>query len=835
MKMNIVSRARLLIATVLKVAGIFSIQSARARIALACASATIISLGAPIGAHAQSAIQNAASTTAPASPKDEDLNEIIVTGTRDPRATAADSVSPVTVIGAVQLATSGAPDLRDALVNIDPSITRQPFSVSYASGVDKISMEGLPSDDTLVLINGIRRHTTSNMGLDGPENGAAPSDIGTFPSSAIDHVEILHDGASALYGSDAIAGVANFILKKNDHGAEISTTNGITKAGDGFTSDTTANWGFKLFGSGFLSVSAEFFRQDRADRGRPDDREPFINADGTVVFPVGSIANKTFATPTQHRDTFSYNAGIDLSDSVQLYSFATYMDRTSSIFQNYRPPSRLPQVYPDGFIPLTENVENDYAGTLGLKGTVGGWDWDASGTFGSDHTNIFTSDTVNTGLYAATGFTPTSIYNGEYGNTETTAEANIRRSFDVGLAGPVNLAFGGQFRHDTYTLGAGDEASYIYGGTQGAGGFDSHVAVYGVGENVEAGYVDLALEPFNNFKADLAGRYESYSGSGSKPTGKISLRYDFTPAVALRGTVSTGFRAPTLDEQYFAILGVTPNGATGQLSVNSAAAKYLGAQPLKPETSTNYSAGLVLHPIDRLTATIDAYQIDINNRVVAGAFYSGQQAITAFSLIGIGVGPGTDPAAVSAQYFTNGADTQTRGLNFALKYVTEFDRFRIDWDASGNFVSTKILRSGVDLNGNPLLNPVSASYITSDVPDHKFTFGGNLTSGKFDLTLHEIVWGTTQTSYQYQGGPNAYSNTDFYTQYNKPNWQTNVELGYNVTPWARVSIGALNLFNAFPTQLAPDASLYGVYKYDFYAQGIGILGAYYYATVNLKF
>jgi iron complex outermembrane receptor protein len=835
MKMKIVSCARLLIATVLKAAGAFSIQSARARIALACASATIISLGAPIGAHAQGAIQNAASTTASASPKDEDLQEIIVTGTRDPRATAANSVSPVTVLGADQLATSGAPDLRDALIDLSPSITKSSFDYSYATGIDKISMEGLPSDDTLILINGIRRHTSGTIGDGGgPENGTAPSDLGTFPSSAIDHIEILTDGASALYGSDAIAGVVNFILKKNDHGVEISTINGITAAGDGFTSDTTLNAGFKLFGSGFLSISAEFFEQDHAYRSNPDNREPIINGAGTVLFPVGATdANRTFSTPSQDRDTFSYNAGVDLSDSVQLYSFATYSYRTSSAFQNYRPPSKLPQVFPNGFTPATENFDNDYAGTLGLKGTVGGWDWDVSGTYGNDHTNFYTSDTVNTALYAATGFTPTTVYNGASGVSEATADVNIRRSFDVGLAGPVNLAFGGEYRYDTYTLGAGDEASVYGGGTQGAGGYYPAVAVYGVPEDVEAAYVDLALEPIKNLKVDLAGRYENYSRSGGKSTGKISARYDFSPAVALRGTASTGFRAPTLAEQYYSILGVSPNGASGQLPVSSAAAKYLGAQPLKPETSTNISAGLVLRPIDGLTATIDAFQIDIDKRILTGAFYNGQAAITAFSLLGIGLNPGTDPAAVSAQYFTNGADTQTRGLNFALNYITKFDGFRIDWDGSGNFTSTKILRSGVDLNGNPLLNAAGASYLTTDIPAEKITFGGHLTSGRFDLSLHEIFWGSTQTAYQYTAGPNAFSATDFYTQYNKPNWETNIELGYKVTDWARLSIGATNLFNAFPTKLPQDVSYYGVYKYDWFAQGIGILGAYYYAGVKL--
>jgi iron complex outermembrane receptor protein len=822
MKIKIAYRARLLIATVLEAAGILPNQSARARIALACAGATIIGLGAPIGAHAQGAIQNTASTSATASPRDEDLQEIIVTGTHDPRATASASLSPITVVPASQLASTGAPTLMDMLVDVSPSINRVSLVPSYANGVDKITMRGLSSDNTLVMLNGVRRHTTATISDGGgPEQGNAPTDLGLFPSSAIDHIEVLLDGASAQYGSDAVAGVANIILKNNDSGTEFSTNNGVYSAGDGFTSDTTGNWGLKLGSNGFLSLSAEYLHQDHTNRSNPDER-------------AGTTINKYFGNPSQNKETVSYNAGIDLSDTVQLYSFATYGHRVSNTYQYWRPPSRLPQIYPNGFEPQTAGTENDYAITVGLKGDVVGWDWNLSGTYGYDHTNFVTSDTANTSLYADTGSTPTTVRNGGYGDSEATAQLDIRRSYEVGLAGPLVLAFGGQYRYDTYEEDAGEPASYYGGGTQGSGGFDPAIAVHGAHHDVKAGYVDLALEPINHLKADLAGRYETYSDSSGKLTGKVSLRYDFTPAVAVRGTISTGFRAPTLAQEYFSSIAVTPTGDNGQLAVNSPGARYLGAQPLKAETSTNYSAGLVLHPVERLSATIDAYQISIKNRIVVGGNVNGQAAINAYALEGLGTNVGVDPTAVFVQYFTNGADTRTQGLDIASNYDMPFERFKIVWNASANFSHTTVQNIGNDPNGNALLNAQQVSFFTTATPAYKVTFGGNLTAGKFSANLHEILWGPTKTLQQYAVGPNANSETVFYDQHNQPKWQTDIQLNYEMTHSARIFVGATNLFNATPTKLPLDVSFAGVYKYDYYSQQIGINGAYYYAGINFS-
>jgi iron complex outermembrane receptor protein len=822
MKMTIVSCARLLIATVLKAAGIFSIQSPSTQIALACASATIISLGAPTGAHAESAVQNSASTTATASPPHEEFQEIIVTGTRDPKATASQSASPIEVVGAAQLERTGEPDLRDALVDLSPSVTRTSQSPTNANTVEKVNLRALSSNHTLVLLNGLRRHTSSVIDdSSGPEQGSSTVDIGLFPSSAIGRVEVLLDGASAQYGSDAIAGVINFLLKKDDHGVTVTSSNGEYYAGDGFTSNTTFNAGTKLGGSGFLNLSGEYLHAEHTNRGRPDDR-------------VGARLNPFFGNPSQDRASFSYNAGIDFSDAFQIYSFATVAHREASTFQNYRPPNRLPQVYPDGFTPTTTATENDFSITGGMKGTVVSWDWDVSATYGKDHIGNVTSDTANVSLFNDTGYTPTSVFTQGYGDSQLTVDAALRRSISIGMAEPANFALGVEYRRDTYQVEPGEPDSYYGSGTQGQGGLNQFSAV-DASRNVQAAYVDIATKPVTGFQVDVAGRYEKYSDAGNATTGKLSLREDLSPAVAIRGTASTGFRGASMPEQYFTSLAVSPTGGGGTLAVNSAAARFLGAVPLKPEKSTNFSAGLVFRPADKTTMTIDAYQITIRDRIVTGGSVNGQRAIDALALIGASFLPGTDPNAVSAQFSTNGVDTRTRGVEFALNHISQFDGVTVDWDASANLNNTKILRIADDQNGNPLVIPLNQPSLTTSFPRTKSVVGGVLTRNKFDFALHEIFWGGTTTNRQFVSGVNAFSNSIYWVQDNQPRVQTNIEFGYRFADWIKLSVGATNLFNSHPTEVPTNTAFASVPRYDYNSQQIGINGGYYYATVGVNF
>jgi iron complex outermembrane receptor protein len=221
---------------------------------------------------------------------------------------------------------------------------------------------------------------------------------------------------------------------------------------------------------------------------------------------------------------------------------------------------------------------------------------------------------------------------------------------------------------------------------------------------------------------------------------------------------------------------------------------------------------------------------------VIGGVYSGEKAIAAYALEGLGINPGVNPNNVTVQYFTNGVDTQTRGLDLALKYVTEFDGgYRVNWNAGANFSHTDIQRIGDDLNGNPLVNAQFASFITTATPSYKVTFGPNLTAGKWDVNLHEILWGPTKTLQQYNAGPNAFSETVFGVQDNQSRFQTDLQVSYKVTDWATLAIGATDLFNEEPTRLPAIFSYAGVIKYDYYSEQMNINGGFYYAKFQVKF
>jgi iron complex outermembrane receptor protein len=537
---------------------------------------------------------------------------VVVTGTRT-STKASQSLTPVDVISGAQLRATGQSNLRDALVQLSPSITRETYAGDTAQLTDALSLHGLTPDHVLVLINGKRRHTTANIALDGGLNeGSTGVDIDMIPVGLIDHIEILRDGASAQYGSDAIAGVINIILKTNSQGGSLQTTNGQTYAGDGFRNGESASLGLNLGDRGFLDLAAEYDRQNHTVRTGPDDYF------GTFQ-PGHGYYNPIEGDPASTRESVGFNAGYYLGDDVELYGFGTYAHRDAEAYQNYRPPAVLPEVYPDGFVPTETVNENDYSVTSGIKGqNLFGWSWDLSTTYGGDHEVVGMDNSANTGLYASQGYTPTSFHLATVSNTQLTNNLDFSRAFQLPLLpAPVNVSVGVEQRRETYSVGAGDEASYLDGGSQALPGL-APVSASDNSRNVLGTYIDLSTHLAPKWTVDLAGRFEHYSDVGDTTNGKVSTRYDFTSQIAVRGSVSTGFRAPSLAEEYYSNINETPASVSGLLAANSAAARLIGAQPLKPEESTNYNLGLVLTPVKDLHLTIDAYQIDIRNRIVGG-------------------------------------------------------------------------------------------------------------------------------------------------------------------------------------------------------------------------
>jgi len=749
--------------------------------------------------------------------------QVIVTGTRDPHQTVRNSVSPIIVVTADQLKATGQPDLRDALTQLNPSITRPGVTSGNANMTSTISLRGLTADQTLILVNGKRRHSTSIMTDDtgSAENGTTPVDLGTFPTSSIDHIEILQDGAAALYGSDAIAGVVNIILKKKPQGLDFHSVNGGYYAGDGFTTDNTISWGTKLTDRGFFRLDGEFKHQDHTNRGNADNRE-------------GKKVNQYFGNPQETRISLGYNMGYKISDAVDFYSFSSFGHRSAWSFQNWRTASVLPEVYPNGFSPVSSLDENDFNVVVGFKGELfHGWNWDLSTSYGEDHSHFDLNNSVNTGLYADTGYTPTHFHVMSFSDRQWTTDFGVRKAFDVPLlAGPINFSIGAQYRNDAYNVNAGDPASYYASGPQGQSGLNP-LSFTRASRDVTAGYVGLSTRLLQNWQLDLAGRFEHYTDSGNTETGKVSTRYDVNRFLALRGGISNGFRAPTLAEQNYTSLSTTPTGANGVVAVNSATARALGSRPLVPERSMNFSAGFLLNPLPRLHITVDAYQISIRHRIVEGGVYNGSQAISALESGGYQVDSTVTPDSVSVQYFSNGANTRTRGVDITAAYNTNLGKAgKVDWDVALNLNETKVTRDYTDSNGQSLLSAQGIGYLTTAFPRNKLIFGGHWHKGKWDFSVHEMRYGHTINQLQYVTGSNAYSNSVFYQMYSKPKFQTNVLLGYQATPKLHLGLGANNLFNQYPTRIPADTSYVGVVPYDSSAQQLGFNGGYYYLALD---
>ncbi len=639
-----------------------------------------------------------------------------MTGTRASNVKARDSAAPIAVISNETLESTGATNLRDALERALPSLNRPSFGGDLGNLTDAIQLRGLGPDDVLVLVNGKRRHTTANIYLDaGPQQGSAPTDLDLVPISAIDHIEVLQDGAAAQYGSDAIAGVINIILKSQAHGGGIQATTGQYYQGDGFTSAASGDIGTALGEDGFLHVSVDFRHHDHSVRSGADSR-------------TGNYDNNIFGDAESTRTSFGYNAGKSFADgAVELYSFGTYAKRYAASFENYRLPSILPQLFPNGFSPQETIDENDLSTTVGVKGDdLWGWHWDVSSTFGGDDDHFGLISSANPGLYAATGSTPTSFHISTNKLSQWTNTLDVVRPFDIGLATPLNTAFGVEYRRETYTISSGDPASYLDGGSQ------SYVALEPVsaGDHQRsnyAGYLDLSVDPAAHWLVDLAGRYEHYTDFGNATSGKLTTRYDFSSRFALRGTVSNGFRAPSLAQEYFSNLNVSPTGASGQLAVNSPAAIALGAVPLRAEKSTNFSLGLVSEPLDGLHATLDGYYIKIKNRIIEGGTYEGPVAVAALESQGVTFPPGIDPADVSAFYFSNGADTKTYGAELTLDYRSDLGGAgTIEWDAAANWTHTEVTRVADDTNGQSLLSAQGVANLTTAQPQSKIIVGGDV-------------------------------------------------------------------------------------------------------------
>ena len=831
----------------------------------------------------------------------DNLTEIVVTGTRTTGLKAVDSPAPVQVVDSQVLSkTSATPDLAQTLAAVVPSLQVATSGGDLSSLTLQAALRSLSPNDTLVLINGKRRHGTSNIDVSDSNNfgGGAGADLNLIPADAIDHVEVLTDGAAAQYGSDAIGGVVNIILKKNYEGGDLNASYGAYQDGGGKTPDFSGNIGFQPYDGAFINFTAEFRDHGHTVRsgvipyiGALQDglaaaiaTEPNNGANlkaidlNAVNSPGYPILNKISGDAQYNRKLVAYNSGFKLNDNVEFYSFGTFGEKDAEAYENYRLPhiasytdsttGEISYLYPYGFTPTEDISETDYGLTGGLRGNAVGWNWDVSSTYGRDVNQFYTENSVNTTAYAKgvsdsatgysspAGYSPTSFYDGSFKSTQWTSNLDLDREFDVGLAGPLNVALGAEHRRDAFVAGAGVPLSYLGGGGASFAGL-SPTDAGGHARSNDAGYIDLAAKVVGNLRLDIAGRYEHYSDFGAARSGKFTARYDFSPAFALRGTVSNGFRAPTVAEEYYTKTSTSPTSTGVQLAANSAAASLFGLGNLQPETSVNYSLGAVFSPLPNLTATLDLYHINLDHRIVSTqSFYSeianssntagveqAAYALVTQSLVTNGNQLNPSIYTNYVNFFTNGVDTSTNGADLVVDYVTQFDSLgKIDWTVNANYNHTQITSvratpEQLAALGLTVLIPSGFTALTSGQPKYNIQFGPVWTYNRLSVNLREIIHDTnlSTTGVAGNGGLTYYETKSGVIPI------TNIDIGYDVLKSVKLSVGAVNIFNRYPDRVP--AALVSYYSSLGQAFGatqyagspIGIDGGYYYVKASYTF
>ncbi|MCF5723082.1 TonB-dependent receptor plug domain-containing protein [Pseudomonas syringae] len=769
---------------------------------------------------------------APAS--DNPLDTVVVIGNRGQARTLAESPAPVDVISSKQLLATGQGDLTRALSKVLPSLN-QPASSGFGSTsvVRPISLRGLNGDQVLVLVNGKRRHNSALLNNGTYLNsGSQPVDLDMIPTALVDHVEVLRDGASAQYGSDAIGGVVNVVLKQTDHGGSLSTSYGQNyENGDGETTRQTGNVGLALPNDGFINLALDVKKQKISDRS---DNAPYADSAGNT-----SLQHTYYGTGLPEARNFSlgYNAELPVDDALTLYSFSTYTRRNSEKPLAFHQPASFGGIatpFPEGVEDTLRFIENDFQVAFGGKGELGGWNYDLSSTYGQDHAEATLRHTYNLSYGPDS---PTSVDTGVKTFSQWTNNLDLTRAFDLGLYKPTQISWGLEQRYENYKIGKGDYASYArgpYGGAliapgtiSGAGTTPEDAAQKG--RTSLAGYGEIGQDLTDKWHIDLAGRYEHYNdGSGTTTNGKFATRYQLTPILAVRGSFSTGFRAPSLAQQIYSSTSQT--SVNGQLfdyrnvAVNSDVAKALGADTLKPEKSTNFGLGLTLQPTEATSITLDAYQIKIKDRIAQTGYLGGTPQISAI-LAAAGLNPNQ-----AVTYFTNALDTTTRGVDLVGDY-------RQSIGAYGN------LRYTLGFNWNTTqIDDIHASSVAQQALGPTGGYDrqrqGNL---KYGLPQSKLLLGTTWTWEKLEVGLNL-TRYGEYTQYGtaetfdrtfSPAWITDLNIDYHLTPAITLNAGANNLFNKYPerTDLASSS---GGFPYGNFSP-YGTTGGYWYTGVTYNF
>lgn len=804
------------------------------------------------------------------SAENEDVSQpIIVTGTRQTTRTVAESLAPIDVLGAKDLEASGKQSVRDLLGTLVPSINVSNNGAGASWAVRTLSLRGLGGDQLLVLVNGKRRHNTATLFINGTvQNGQSPPDLDLIPGNAIQRIEVLRDGASAQYGSDAIAGVVNVILKGDKSGGA-ALTMGSTADNGGWQGRMQIDKGFALgLDGGYIHLSGDAVLQDHTIVESTPIAGQFYPAGDPRNADPDRIRAK-YGQPQVIGGNVGYDAMLPIGASLELYSFGTYSKRHAQGWLTYRTPAasnNIISIYPEGYIPKIHIRDEDYQVAMGLRGEIGGGvRFDLSSSYAEDQVGYSQTTTLNPSLGP---LSPTNMYLGTIQFDEWVTNLDLSKEIALGLAEPLAFAVGAEYRKNKFHIRPGEPASYINGGyrfpvghhlagqfaagigSQGVSGFPPEGSGTWSRDNWSA-YINLEQKIVEGFEIGLAGRYEDYSDFGTTTTGKASARIEPFRGFAIRGTASTGFRAPTLQQQHYAsasTIGVVIDGVNvlrpvQALPVDSPAARALGAQPLKPEKSTNFSAGVVLTPIPNLNVTIDAYQIKIKDRILLSETLQGPAVVDILRANGI-------EEVYGALIFSNAADTRTRGLDIVGTYRTGLGNLgSATFSLSANFNRTKFTHIDPPALGGAgvqFIGRARQGDLSEGTPRNKFIANVLWETGDFNLNLRATRYGkiyaragaTSNVTADWvactRTGPTDTNCTpQFVDNIVEPKVIFDLEAGYSLAKGVKLSVGANNLFNIYPSTLKP-ATQVGGNLYNAYAP-YGISGGFYYGRLNLEF
>jgi len=738
------------------------------------------------------------------------LSQVTVVGSRNMNRSSTDTPAPVDVINIQEVTTKqGQLDVNQLLQFAAPSFNsnRQTGS-DGADHVDPASLRGLGPDQTLVLINGKRRHQSALVNLFGSRGrGNTGTDLNAIPAAAIERIEILRDGAAAQYGSDAIAGVINIVLKETVNQLTANVNAGMYKARyrfddknfDGQNYNVNLNYGLKIAKTGFVNVTADYNFRDHTNRANTS--------------PLDEISRRQYGDPQMKNAAIYYNAKIPVGKNFQVYSFGGHNTRTGDAYAWTRfadDVKNVPSIYPNGFDPIIASKITDNAATVGVRGVWKQWDIDLSNTYGFNKFDFSVKNSLNTSLGAQS---PTSFEAGGFQLGQNVTNLNFTRFYKSVLSG-LNVAFGGEYRTERYKIFAGEEASYttydqnFAGGSQGFPGFSPADITNHSRSNFGA-YLDVEADLTRKLLVDAAVRFENYSDFGSTLNGKLGARYKITDDIAVRGSVSTGFRAPSLAQKYFnSTFTNFVNGQAVQVLLannSSAVTKALGIPELKQETSQNASLGITVTPKgSALSVTVDGYYVKVKDRVVLTGQFSDEDEAIGPLLKSLNVG--------QAQFFTNALSyTTTKGIDVIVAHSTGLGKGRFSTTLAANFNWMKLgpINTSPALAGkeDTYFNQRERSFVLASAPPSKINLTFDYTISKLSLMVRFVRFGEIKLTNWNYGSINEETNQEYtqaeYTDIYKPKIQTDVTVNYKFSKNISLSVGGSNILNAYPNMSKP--------------------------------